>query len=167
MDANGINVVAIGLEHLGEQEFIDGGFFDGEVYVDEGKKTYRDLGYKRFTFLSIWAALLSRVTRAAVSESKRQNISGNFSGDGLQNGGVLIVDKGGNKVLLNHHEENPGDHVSNDTVLQSLGITEVIPSDQSEPEPELGNAPMECEDECALPPSRPKPIESASDKKTD
>ena len=101
-----------------------------EVYVDEGKKTYRDLGYKRFTFLSIWAALLSRVTRAAVSESKRQNISGNFSGDGLQNGGVLIVDKGGNKVLLNHHEENPGDHVSNDTVLQSLGITEVIPSDQ-------------------------------------
>lgn len=38
---------------------------------------------------------------------------------------------------------------------------------RSEPEPELGNAPMECEDECALPPSRPKPIESASDKKTD
>ena len=33
MDANGINVVAIGLEHLGEQEFIDGGFFDGGKFT--------------------------------------------------------------------------------------------------------------------------------------
>ena len=24
-----MNMVAIGLEHLGEQEFVDGGFFDG------------------------------------------------------------------------------------------------------------------------------------------
>ena len=101
-----------------------------EVYVDEGKKTYRDLAYKRFTFLSIWTALLSRVTRAAMSETKRQNISGNLSGDGLQNGGVLIVNKGGSKVLLNHREQNPGDNVANQTVLESLGITEVIPSDK-------------------------------------
>ena len=101
-----------------------------EVYVDEGKKSYRDLGYKRFTWLSIWTALLSRISRAAVTESKRMNISGNLSGDGLQNGGLLIVDKGGSKVLLNHHEETPGDHVANETVLQSLGITEVVPSDK-------------------------------------
>ena len=31
MDANGVTMVAIGLEHLGEQEFVDGGFFDGGV----------------------------------------------------------------------------------------------------------------------------------------
>ena len=105
-------------------------FFPTEVYVDEGKKSYRDLGYKRFTWLSIWTALLSRISRAAVSETRRQNISGNLSGDGLQNGGLLIIDKGGSKVLLNHHEETPGDHVANDTILQSLGITEVIPSDK-------------------------------------
>ena len=29
MDSNGVNMVAIGLEHLGGQEFVDGGFFDG------------------------------------------------------------------------------------------------------------------------------------------
>ena len=105
-------------------------FSPAEVYVDEGKKSYRDLGYKRFTWLNIWTALLSRISRAAASESKRMNISGNLSGDGLQNGGLLIVDKGGSKVLLNHREENPGDHVANETILQSLGITEVIPSDK-------------------------------------
>ena len=31
MDANGVNMVAIGLEQLGAQEFIDGNFFDGGV----------------------------------------------------------------------------------------------------------------------------------------
>ena len=103
--------------------------YKADVFVDEGKKSYRDLGYKRFTFLSIWIALLSRVTRLAISESRRLNISGNLSGDGLQNGGVLIVDKGGSKILLNHREENPGDNVANEVVLQSLGITEVLPSD--------------------------------------
>lgn len=29
MEANGVNMVAIGLEHVGEQEFVDGAFFDG------------------------------------------------------------------------------------------------------------------------------------------
>lgn len=152
MDANGVNMVAIGLEHLGEQEFIDGGYFDGEVFVDEGKKSYRDLGYKRFSIISIWTALLSRISRAAMSEAKRHNISGNYSGDGFQNGGVLIIDKGGSKVLLNHREENPGDNVANDVVLQSLGITDVVPSDK--PEAEVEEPPLECSEECALPPPK-------------
>ena len=99
-----------------------------DVYVDEGKKSYRDLGYKRFTWLSIWTALISRISRAAISEARKERITGNLAGDGLQNGGVLIVDKGGSKVLLNHREESPGDHVTNETILSSLGITEVTPS---------------------------------------
>ena len=33
MDANGVNMVAIGLEQLGAQEFVDGDFFDGGVCV--------------------------------------------------------------------------------------------------------------------------------------
>lgn len=100
------------------------------MYVDEGKKSYRDLGYRRFNLFSIWTALISRISRAAISESRRQNISGNLSGNGLQNGGLLIVDRGGSKVLLNHREETPGDHVANDSIVQSLGITEVVPSDR-------------------------------------
>ena len=34
------------------------------------------------------------------------------------------MSKGGEQVLLNHREEVPGDHVANDVILQSLGITE-------------------------------------------
>lgn len=99
-----------------------------EVYIDEGKKTYKDLNYKRFNLLNIWTALLSRISRAAISESRGRGIRGNLSGDGLQNGGLLIVTKMGMRVLMNHREEVPGDHVANDDILKVLGITEVKPS---------------------------------------
>lgn len=99
------------------------------MYIDERKKTYRDLNYKRFTFLSIWTAILSRISRAGISEARRRGISGNLSGDGLQNGGLLIVTKAGTRLLLNHREELPGDHVANDEILRILGITEVQPSE--------------------------------------
>lgn len=50
-------------------------------------------------------------------------IDGNQRGDGLQNGGMLIIRKGG-ELLLFHKEEVPGDHVDNDIILNTLGITE-------------------------------------------
>ncbi len=149
MDANGINMVAVGLEQLGAEEFVEGKFFEGgmtvdakskrrlgkiscsifpEVYIDEGKKTYRDLNYRRFNIINIWKALLSSVSRAAGTESRRRRITGNLSGDGFQNGGLLIVSKQGMRVLLNYREEVPGDHVANDEILKVLGITEVHPS---------------------------------------
>ncbi len=96
-----------------------------DVFVDKGKKTYQDLGYKRYNFLSIWAALLAKITRSTISAAKAQNIQGNLSGDGLQNGGTLIVTKGGEQVLLDHHEDTMGDHVANEAILNALGITEV------------------------------------------
>lgn len=99
-----------------------------EVYIDEGKKSYRDLNYRRFNLINIWKALLSRISRATISEARGRGISGNFSGDGLQNGGLLIVSKQGMRILLNHREEVPGDHVANDEILRVLGITEVKPS---------------------------------------
>ena len=55
-------------------------------------------------------------------QSKQRNISGNLSGDGLQNGGLLIIKKGGTEVLLLHKEDVPGDHVPNDVILEILGI---------------------------------------------
>ncbi len=38
MDANGVNMVAIGLEQLGAQEFVDGNFFDGGVFERERER---------------------------------------------------------------------------------------------------------------------------------
>ena len=55
--------MAVGLEQLGVEEFIERKFFDGgknnsyvpqlptmitEIYIDEKKQCYKDLGYKRW-----------------------------------------------------------------------------------------------------------------------
>ena len=136
--------------------------------MDEGKQTYQALGYKRYSWLSIWPALLNRICRATASEvgiyqgymagwelgreslpdwhtknpvrqapfpfplppgylqASARNVRGNLAGDGLQNGGLLVVKKGGDSVLLSHREEVPGDHVANDAILEALGITQLI-----------------------------------------
>lgn len=44
-------------------------------------------------------------------------IYGNREGDSLQNGGLLVVSKGG-RICLNHVEEDAGDHVPNVVILQ-------------------------------------------------
>lgn len=53
-------------------------------------------------------------------------IPSNMSGDGLQNGGMLIVKKeeSGPELLLFHTESVPGDHVSNDKILATLSIVD-------------------------------------------
>ena len=50
-------------------------------------------------------------------------IYGNRIGDGFQNGGVLVISRRGvGPVLLNHVEEEPGDHVPNIVILNLLEI---------------------------------------------
>jgi len=40
-------------------------------------------------------------------------------GDGFQNGGVLVISKGGKgRLLLNHKEKELGDHVLNIVILE-------------------------------------------------
>lgn len=41
----------------------------------------------------------------------------------MQTGGLLIVSAGGEKVLFSHKQKSPGDHVSNDVILEVLGLT--------------------------------------------
>lgn len=122
LDAADVRLAAVGLERLGVEDFLAKGYFTGELYIDENKKCYEDLGYKRFNFVSIWAAIVSAISRRTISNARREGIDGNLRGDGLQNGGLLIVERGGQTVLLSHREEVPGDHVPNSKILRVLGI---------------------------------------------
>ena len=45
-----------------------------------------------------------------------QNVGGNLFGDGFQNGGVLVVDKGG-KTLHHYVQDGPADHEDNAKIL--------------------------------------------------
>ncbi|CAG0922505.1 unnamed protein product [Notodromas monacha] len=127
LKAHNVRLIGIGLEQLGVEEFLEKRFFSGELYVDEKKKNYADLGYKRHGYFSILTALISRAARAMISRVKQEGVEGNFAGDGLQTGGTLIVERGG-KVLLDFKQDNPADHVEPAKILEILGIKSEAPS---------------------------------------
>ncbi|XP_006885878.1 PREDICTED: prostamide/prostaglandin F synthase [Elephantulus edwardii] len=123
LDQHGVRLVGVGPEALGLQEFLDGGYFAGELYLDESKQFYKELGFRRYNSLSILPAALGKPVRDVAAKAKAVNIQGNLSGDLLQSGGLLVVSKGGEKVLLHFAQKSPGDYVPQEDVLRALGIS--------------------------------------------
>ncbi|XP_041809539.1 prostamide/prostaglandin F synthase [Chelmon rostratus] len=130
LTASGVVLVGIGPEELGLKEFKEGGFFKGSVYVDEQKKSYKDLGFKRYTAVSVVPAALGKKVRDVAAKAKADGIQGNFSGDLLQSGGMLIVAKGGEKVLLHFIQDSPGDHLPLEDISKALGISAKVKAGQ-------------------------------------
>ncbi|KAL4622546.1 prostamide/prostaglandin F synthase isoform X1 [Arapaima gigas] len=120
---SGVALIGIGPEEVGLKEFMNEGFFKGDLYIDETKKCYKDLGFKRYSALSVVPAALGKKVREVVTKANVQGIQGNFSGDLLQSGGMLIVAKGGDKVLLHFVQHSPGDYVPLEDIVKVLGIT--------------------------------------------
>ncbi|XP_028663198.1 prostamide/prostaglandin F synthase isoform X5 [Erpetoichthys calabaricus] len=84
----------------------------------------------RYGMLSVLPAALGKKVRKVVNKANAQGISGNFKGDLLQSGGMLIVSQGGDKVLLHFTQDSPGDYVPLETIIQSLGITSKVQASQ-------------------------------------
>ena len=122
LDANNITLAAIGLEELGLDEFVKGEYFKGDLYVDAEKNNYKALDFKRYNVLTIVPALAAKETRNSLSRANLRKITGNYKGDGMQNGGLIIVGAGG-ELLLSFKQNSPGDHVDNEILLNVLGIT--------------------------------------------
>ncbi|XP_040182383.1 prostamide/prostaglandin F synthase [Rana temporaria] len=129
-DANQIRLIGIGPETLGLQEFLDGKYFTGELFLDESKQSYKELGFKRYNALSIVPAALGKKVRDIVTKANADGVHGNFSGDLLQSGGMLVVSKGGEKALLHFVQDSPGDFVPLDSLVTALGITADVTSSQ-------------------------------------
>ncbi|KAI9559979.1 hypothetical protein GHT06_013987 [Daphnia sinensis] len=117
-----VRLVGIGLEELGVEEFVEKKFWAGELYIDEKKKSFNDLGYKRFSIWSLPGLLLSRIARSQAAKGRERGVGGDLRGDGYQNGGLLVVGKGG-KVLYSFVQENPADHAANEDILKALNLS--------------------------------------------
>lgn len=98
-----------------------GEYFKGELYIDTKKEAYKALGFRRLNIFSVLPSIFGKKAREFNERVKKQKIAGNMSGDGLQNGGTLVIDKGG-KLLLCFKQENAPDHVDNVDVLKALGL---------------------------------------------
>ena len=122
-------MIGVGVEQFGVDEFIEGRFLDGDVYIDEGKKSYAALDFKTMSFLQLIPAVISATARAAQAAANSLGLGGNMDGDKWQNGGCLVVEKGGgDKPLLHYVQKSAPDHVSNVDVLNSLEIKEEPPA---------------------------------------
>uniref|UniRef100_A0A673U1F3 Prostamide/prostaglandin F synthase n=1 Tax=Suricata suricatta TaxID=37032 RepID=A0A673U1F3_SURSU len=69
LEQHGVRLVGVGPEALGLQEFLEGGYFAGELYLDESKRFYKELGFKRYNSLSILPAALGKPVRDVALKS--------------------------------------------------------------------------------------------------
>lgn len=117
-----MRLCGVGLEELGLKDFQDGGYFTGELFIDAKQKCFKDLEFRRYNAISVLGGLAAKETRQALSKGNARGIKGNYQGDGMQTGGMLIITAGGEKILLAHKQASPGDHVPAEKILAALGI---------------------------------------------
>ncbi|KAJ6638312.1 Prostamide/prostaglandin F synthase [Pseudolycoriella hygida] len=125
LQKNNVRLFAVGLEEFGYEEFVEGKYFNGDLYIDIDEASYKEIGYKKYSTISVLMSLLHKTARDAISKvSRADGLSGNLKGNGLQTGGTLIVSDGGTKILMDYRQTNPADHVANSEILKALGIAE-------------------------------------------
>jgi len=120
LDKAGVRLVAVGMEEtLGD--FVEGHFFAGDLFVDEGHHCYTDLKLKKLGMMSAFGLLDPRVRTAfKLAGQIPSNYSYSLS-HGNQLGGTFVLDAGG-KVLLEHRQDHHGDHVDNSRILEILNL---------------------------------------------
>ena len=137
------NLVVVAPEWHGLDEFVKGNYWNDELYIDEDKALYKAIGFKRYNALSVMGALFDSKVLEINKKAKEEGIDGNFSGDKLTKGGLIIVDKGGENVLFEFKQESAGDHCPPEDVLKALNMSPSLLDSSAEAAPE-------CSDVCAL-----------------
>eukprot|EP00250_Pteridium_aquilinum_P035202 c8865_g1_i1 orf=109-831(+) len=125
LEAHNVRVVAVGIEKLGVEEFQQGGFWNRELYIDNGKKIHQALSIKSVGVLGT-AKMLYDVRDAL---KKASNVPGNLKGDGRQLGATFVIAKGGT-MLMDCRQKDFADHPSSQSILEACGVDEKnFPSD--------------------------------------
>jgi hypothetical protein len=89
--------------------------FDSPLYTDPTRRTYELAGFKRgvlATFSPKGVAHAARAWRKGFRQTATR-------GDALQQGGLLVVERGG-RILYAHRDSEAGDLASNEEVLAAL-----------------------------------------------
>lgn len=154
LQQNNVRLVGVGLEELGVEEFVEKKFWSGELYIDQKKEAFNALGFKRISLLSLPGMLISRIARRQNAKAKERGVGGDLKGDGFQNGGLVVVEKGG-KVLYSFVQENVADHAENEDILKALKLNPAMTSTTTASPASAAAPEMTCTDDvCSLPPKK-------------
>ena len=98
-------------------------YFTFPLFKNEGLEVYKAMGDKSITEnFSLWNPLqLYRTIRTVGKRMKEQDIEGNYVGEGLKKGGVLLFDKDGRPQYMYPEETGtPFDMDELKAALQSI-----------------------------------------------
>ncbi|KYR01267.1 hypothetical protein DLAC_02390 [Tieghemostelium lacteum] len=90
-DQMGITLIGIGFDPDGLDEFIEGKFFAGEIYIDKARAVHRALSLKRLGFWDSAVGFTDPRLLAYRKKAKEIGMPSNFKGDGLQLGATIVL----------------------------------------------------------------------------
>lgn len=103
---NQIGFIGVGLERFGLEEFQNGNYFSGDLYIDQGKKAYQILGLPYLGWIKGISDLFLRSTKSWNDETKKMGVQGNLKGDGFQLGATYVVGPNDGKIWLEHPQKD-------------------------------------------------------------
>lgn len=65
---NNVRLFAVGLEEFGYEEFVEGNYFKGDLYIDIDEASYKQIGYKKYGTMSVLFSLFSKTARDAIAK---------------------------------------------------------------------------------------------------
>uniref|UniRef100_A0A3Q2CM29 Peroxiredoxin-like 2A n=1 Tax=Cyprinodon variegatus TaxID=28743 RepID=A0A3Q2CM29_CYPVA len=114
LDKLGVPLYAVVKEDVGTEVQNFRPYFKGEIFLDEKRRFYgprlRRMGLLAFMRLGVW---LSGV------RAFRKGFIGNVLGEGFVLGGVYVIGRGQQGILLEHREKEFGDKVDISEVLKA------------------------------------------------
>uniref|UniRef100_A0A3Q1HMS7 Peroxiredoxin-like 2A n=2 Tax=Anabas testudineus TaxID=64144 RepID=A0A3Q1HMS7_ANATE len=114
LDELGVPLYAVVKEDIGTEVQNFRPFFKGEIFLDEKKRFYgpreRKMGVLAFLRVGVWMNGL---------RAFRNGFVGNVLGEGFVLGGVFVIGRGDQGILLEHREIEFGDKVNIRDVLQA------------------------------------------------
>ena len=119
-----LRLACFSFERLGEGSDADGSFtkgayFSGDLLQVGQQEVYAPLFGRKGLVSGFGLASLITDKSGKIAEAKARGIPGNFTGDGMQLGGLIVVDSSG-KVLLDHRQKFFGDDPSPQDILDAI-----------------------------------------------
>ena len=90
------------------------------LFLFQDKKSYQALGFISMSATDLVPGILSLQALKAGASATWQGLGGNPWGDGMQMGGLLIVGKGGDRVIFSFVQQRPSDEVEGHKILKLL-----------------------------------------------
>ncbi|KAJ9054196.1 hypothetical protein DSO57_1017159 [Entomophthora muscae] len=131
----GIRLVAIGFERVGLEDFIAGGFWEWELFIDTERSIYTALNLHKVSVSTGLRNMVSASTLAATAAAHRAGIFGDLRGDDFQLGGTFVVERATGKLLYEYRQKFAASYASIRDIYALCG---------GDPDEVEEKAPLEC-----------------------